>query len=317
MRVAPTLLIASGLIVMGIGLYFIFFRPPLLPEDVRYIGGTMESIRAGAPELAAWLGKVFLVMGGYVLATGVLTSFIGVVLFRSPLPGAWATASFAGMTSVGLMAMVNFALDSDFKWYLFALALLWTAALLAALFRAAPAIALSSGVMFPLHHESVAVLNAPVAEAFEYLDDFKQLSAHMEKSSAMMMGSRMRIELDERSGHAVGSRVRMTGKMMGLTLSLEEVVTDRLPPFRKSWQTVDTNLVVIGSYRLGFELTPDGNASRARIFIDYALPAKFPARWLGILFAGTYARWCTGRMAMDVERYFSTKHRPGFEVGRR
>ena len=130
MRIAPTLLIASGIVVMGVGLYFNFFRPPLLPEDVRYVGGTMESIRAGAPGLAAWLSKVFLVMGGYILATGLLTTFMGVVLLRSMLPGGWLVASFAGVTSIGLMAAVNFVIDSDFKWLLFSVAVLWACALL-------------------------------------------------------------------------------------------------------------------------------------------------------------------------------------------
>ena len=158
--------------------------------------------------------------------------------------------------------------------------------------------------MFPLHHESVVVLNASIAEAFEYLDDFKKLSAHMEKSSGMMMGSRMTIELDERGGREVGSRVRMRGNMWGMTLALDEVVTERLPPLRKSWKTVDANLIVIGRYQLGFELTPDGKRSRARIFIDYALPEELPARWLGVLFARTYAQWCTGRMAADAANHF-------------
>ena len=30
-------LAAAGLAVMGIGFYFIFLRPPLLPEDLRYM----------------------------------------------------------------------------------------------------------------------------------------------------------------------------------------------------------------------------------------------------------------------------------------
>jgi hypothetical protein len=170
--------------------------------------------------------------------------------------------------------------------------------------------------MYPLHHESVVVLNASIAEAFEYLDDFKKLSAHMEKSSAMMMGSRMAIELDDKGGHAVGSKVRMSGKMLGLTLVLDEVVTERLPPLRKSWTTVEAKLIVIGRYQLGFELTPDGNRSRARIFIDYALPEKLPARWLGVLFARTYAHWCTGRMAADAAKHFH-ETKPGIGAIRR
>jgi hypothetical protein len=162
---------------------------------------------------------------------------------------------------------------------------------------------------FSLHHESRAVLNAPIAAAFAYLDDFRQLAAHMEKSSGMMLGSRMTIETDERGGRAVGSKVRMAGKMMGIALALEEVVTEREPPMRKTWQTVDARLLVIGQYRLGFELSTEGVNSAVRIFIDYALPEKPPARWLGRLFGRTYARWCTERMAADAVSHFSAKPR--------
>lgn len=150
------------------------------------------------------------------------------------------------------------------------------------------------------------MLEAPIDAAFTYLDDFRELSAHMEKSSGMMMGSRMTIEMDEQGGRAVGSKVRMQGKMLGMTLALEEVVTEREPPRLKAWQTVTANLLVIGPYRLGFELEPEGARTRMRVFIDYDFPAGAPARWLGRLFAGAYARWCTGRMGADASKHFAT-----------
>jgi len=159
--------------------------------------------------------------------------------------------------------------------------------------------------MFPFHQETSAVLRAPVDAAFAYLDDFRKLSAHMEKSSAMMMGSKMTIETDQQGGRAVGSKVRMAGKMLGMTLALEEVVTERQPPYRKAWDTVNAKLLVIGQYRLGFELSPDGAGSRVRIFIDYDLPARPPALWLGMLLGRFYARWCTGRMAKDAVTHFN------------
>ena len=158
---------------------------------------------------------------------------------------------------------------------------------------------------FPLHYESTALLNAPAEVAFVFLDDFRKLSAHMEKPSAMMMGSRMTISSDAQAGRAVGSKVRMDGELMGLKLSLEEVVTERRPPLRKAWQTIDAKLLVIGQYRLGFDISPNGNRSALRVFIDYGLPRSWPARWLGRLFGKRYARWCTERMANDASRHFA------------
>jgi len=62
---------------------------------------------------------------------------------------------------------------------------------------------------------------------------------------------------------------------------------------------------VIAQYRLGFELAPQGHMVKLRVFIDYSLPQEGPARWLGRLFGGAYARWCTRRMARDATRHFT------------
>jgi hypothetical protein len=160
---------------------------------------------------------------------------------------------------------------------------------------------------FPFHHETTAILGAPIDAAFAHLDDFHKLSAHMEKSSGMMMGSKMRIVMDEREGRAVGSVVAMDGRMLGLSLSLREVVTERTPPSRKVWRTLDTNLVVIGAYELGFELRESGAATALRVFIDYDLPKTRVRRWLGALCGRTYAKWCTEKMAADTVRHFGQR----------
>jgi len=157
---------------------------------------------------------------------------------------------------------------------------------------------------FPLHCESKVLLAATVEEAFAYLDDFKALSAHMEKRSATMMGSRMRITTDALGGRAVDSRVRMEGRVLGLRVALAEVVTEREPPSKKVWQTVDTKLLVIGDYRLGFEISPNGGSSAVRVFIDYDLPDGWSGRWLGRLLGGLYARWCTQKMVQDAASHF-------------
>jgi hypothetical protein len=94
--------------------------------------------------------------------------------------------------------------------------------------------------------------------------------------------------------------VRMRGTIMGMALTLEEMVTERQPPVAKAWQTVNANLLVIGQYRLGFKLAPDSGGTKARIFIDYALPERPPAKWLGVLLGKSYARWCVKKMAQDA-----------------
>lgn len=156
----------------------------------------------------------------------------------------------------------------------------------------------------PHHYEAAARLKAQIDAAFAHLDDFHKLSAHMEQSSGMMLGSKMSIETDAAGGRAVGSLVSMSGRMLGMQLALKEVVTERSPPSRKAWRTVDSDLLVIGAYQLGFELRPDGAATGLRVFIDYDLPKSGFARWLGRAFGKTYARWCTERMVADAVRHF-------------
>lgn len=159
--------------------------------------------------------------------------------------------------------------------------------------------------MLSRSEESSVLLPVTAEAAFAWLDDFRRLSAHMERRSGMMMGSRMRIEIDEGGGRRVGSRVRMSGTMLGMHLALEEMVTLREPPLRKKWRTLDTDLLVIGSYELGFALEPGGPSTRLRVRIDYDLPQRGLARWLGRLLGRRYARWCTERMARDAARHFA------------
>ena len=47
--VASASLALGGFILVGLGLYFIFLRPPLLPEDLRYIGASLAQIQNTLP----------------------------------------------------------------------------------------------------------------------------------------------------------------------------------------------------------------------------------------------------------------------------
>ena len=161
---------------------------------------------------------------------------------------------------------------------------------------------------FPFHEASSALVSARADRVFAYLDDPKALAAHMGESSLMMMGSRLSINVDADGGRVVGSQVRMQGRMMGIPLSLEEVITERQVPNRKVWETIGTpKLLIMAHYRMGFDLTPTGDASMVRVFIDYRLPTTAPGSWLGYLLGGVYARWCTKQMVNDVATHFNNE----------
>src|SRR3569833_544797 len=111
---ASSILLAfSGTILIGVGCYFLFLRPALLPEDIRYMNLSPAELQSVGDRLAAWLTHVFRVMGGYVTATGVLALTLAVTAFRQRQPWAVAGAIVAGVASIGWMAAVNFIINSD------------------------------------------------------------------------------------------------------------------------------------------------------------------------------------------------------------
>lgn len=155
------------------------------------------------------------------------------------------------------------------------------------------------------HFEKSVSIKASVQEIFEYADDHANFSAHMSKSSWMMAGGKMKTQVDEGRGQKVGSHIRLKGKILGINLYLNEVVTVHEPPFRKTWQTVgDLSLLVIGHYRLGLGINPENSHSKFKAYIDYELPESFRTRWLGYLFGRIYAKWCVNQMINGVKEHF-------------
>lgn len=118
-----------GLILVGIGLYFMWLRPALLAEDARYLGATLEELSTVAPGMGRWLDRVFWVLGGYIMATGILTVYLAGTAFRARARGAGVAVAAAGVVSIGAMAVVNVQIDSDFKVPLVVLAGLWVVAM--------------------------------------------------------------------------------------------------------------------------------------------------------------------------------------------
>jgi Polyketide cyclase / dehydrase and lipid transport len=159
---------------------------------------------------------------------------------------------------------------------------------------------------FQYTQEATSIINAKADDLFDFLDDQASLGGHMEKPSAMMLGGSMHYAFDEGKGRAIGSVIHMDGKMLGLTLTLDEIVVEREPPRRKIWRTIAVpHILVVGHYRMGFEIEPDGIGSLLRVFIDYDLPASRLGRFLGLMFARPYARWCVRKMADDAAKHFN------------
>ncbi len=114
-----------GVWLVGLGVYFAVLRPPLLPEDARFMGASTAQIREMLPGLERWLRLVFTVMGGFMVGSGLLTLYVAAqptLRWRSSVLG------ISGAVTVGLMSAVNFGLGSDYRWLLLIPVLVWVAA---------------------------------------------------------------------------------------------------------------------------------------------------------------------------------------------
>ena len=127
---SSSILALGGFLLVAMGIYFIFLRPALLPEDLRYMNTTLPVIDDSAPGLSAWLQKVFWVMGCYIFITGLLIVFISFTSFRIRQRGAFSIVALTGISSIGSMTVVNFIIGSDFKWLLLIFTLPWAIALI-------------------------------------------------------------------------------------------------------------------------------------------------------------------------------------------
>jgi hypothetical protein len=133
---SSSVLALSGIILMGLGLYSILIRPPVLPEDSRYMGATLAETQATIPGLLTWLRRVFWVtlapgasagVGGFMFTAGLLTTCIAFTVFQRLASNVRSIIALTGLTSIGWMAIVNFMINSDFKWLLLAFNLPWIA----------------------------------------------------------------------------------------------------------------------------------------------------------------------------------------------
>ena len=119
----------GGSLLMLLGLYFVFVRPALLPEDARFIGRSMAQLQSDVRRLLLWTRRVFWVLGGFMFASGVVTCYVAFTSFRARARGSASVVALSGLTSIGAMTAVNVVIDSDFKWLLLAFAVPWVLAL--------------------------------------------------------------------------------------------------------------------------------------------------------------------------------------------
>lgn len=125
-KISDLLPLGCSVWLIALGCYFAFLRPPLLPEDIRFIAASDPSILAD-PHLLAWLSRVFVVLGGFIACAGAL---LVLIVRQEPARNGAADRALllvAGLLGVGAMSAVNFAIESDFRWLLLAPVPAWLA----------------------------------------------------------------------------------------------------------------------------------------------------------------------------------------------
>ena len=154
---------------------------------------------------------------------------------------------------------------------------------------------------FTFHEESSGFVGQPPERVFAMLDDHERLAGHMAKPSWRMGWATMQIITDPQRPRGLGAPITLRGRVFGLRLSVDEVVTRYEPPSVKEWETThEPRLLVIGRYRIAFLTSADRKGTALRVTIDYNRPESAASRLLAALFGRMYARWCTSQMVSDA-----------------
>lgn len=156
-------------------------------------------------------------------------------------------------------------------------------------------------VDFAFHEESSGFVSEAPDRVFAMLDDHARLAAHMAKPSWRMGWATMQIITDPQRPRGVGAPIALRGRVFGLRLSVDEVITRYEPPSVKEWETTgEPRLLVIGRYRMAFLTSAEREGTALRVTIDYNRPVSAVSRLLAAFFGRMYARWCTRQMVSDA-----------------
>lgn len=113
-RASGLLLVGLGVLTFGTGIYFSFFRPPMLPEDMQFTGTNPSSL---PPELLLWLGIVFRTWGGFMVGFGILLVTLGAHWLSTSPEWIRLGVPLALLIGFGRFLASNVILRSHFLWF--------------------------------------------------------------------------------------------------------------------------------------------------------------------------------------------------------
>jgi len=163
--------------------------------------------------------------------------------------------------------------------------------------------------------ERTEIYDATPEQVFKCIDDLGVTGMHMTQSSAMMMGSKLKLEFLTENRTGLGSKYRWTGKMMGMRMDFTVGVTKWVPYEEKIWETIgEARMIIYSWYRMNLLVSKSGNKSLAELSITYKKPKGWFERIISFLFADWYCRWCLKNMLRDTKKVLepSTNIKPFF-----
>lgn len=138
---------------------------------------------------------------------------------------------------------------------------------------------------------------------FETLDNLGVTGIHMTKPSAMMMGSKLRLEYLTANHTGLGSKYRWTGTMMGMKLDFTVQVTKWVNGTEKTWETIgESQMIIYSWYRMHLLVKSTEDGSEVELSITYEKPRGWFAKIISFLCAGWYGNWCLKNMLNDAKR---------------
>jgi len=145
--------------------------------------------------------------------------------------------------------------------------------------------------------------DAPPEMIFPVLDDLGVTGTHMTTSSAMMMGSKLKLEYLTPHRTGLNSSYRWRGKMMGVTMDFTVKVVTWEWAKEKVWETIGTpRLIIYSWYKMTLRLDRREHGTDAVLSISYRRPFGVLSRLLCFFLADWYCRWCLRKMLGDAKQ---------------
>jgi hypothetical protein len=141
---------------------------------------------------------------------------------------------------------------------------------------------------------------------FAAIDDLGVTGSHMTGSSAMMMGSKLKLEYFSKNKTGPGTKYRWTGRMMGIPMDFTVEVSKWIAGKEKSWETIGpAHLIIYLWYRMLLTIESSGYTTVAHLSITYRRPDGFFNRIISFMFADLYCNWCLKKMLGDARKALS------------